>query len=632
MSVDVSVIICCHGPTAYTRRCLESLAASGMSGGVDIILVDDASPEPLLGPWPPGLTVRVIRNAANQGFVASANRGAAASSAPYLYFLNNDTRVRPGFLTQALNLMRRLPDAGFVASKLVYPDGRLQEAGSALQADGAAANLGHGASPHDYRFNHVRRVDYGSAAGLLVRREVFDALGGFSDAFAPAYYEDVDLQVRARQQGWATYYQPLSVVVHDRGGSYGQEAGSRSAMLQAAHRRVLVERHGAWLERKKDAAKKPHLYLFDTLFPSRDQNAGAVRCFELLTLLAESFQVTFIPLAAAGGAREWEALTQVGIRVAQDGGASQPVPVVRFLHEQAAEKVPWCVLARPDGAARVLRLMRAQRPATRIIYDTVDLTFQRYQTHLAQPPVDAASRLQDEQLYRRFRALETHLLQAADRVWVVTGEERSTLVRLALCPTEKVGVVPVVYAVQPTPASWSERRDLVFVGSFAHRPNVDAVRYAVAEMLPRLEASGVDGRLLVVGPESGQLAGLRHPRLEVLGYRSDLSQVFNRARVAFYPLITGAGMKGKVAHALAAGLPVVTTPLGAQGYVGAENYMRIADAPAGLVALLAEVYSNASTWQSLREAGLAYVARHLEHAPVRAVLEQEFKEPCSEQV
>ncbi len=605
------------------QRCLDALAQAEDPASFEVILVDDASPEPLRGPWPDCLALRLLRQETRQGFLVSANRGAAAAAGKYLYFLNDDTQVRPGFLRHALALLRARPDAGFVASKLLYPDGRLQEAGSLLFADGSATNRGHGASPDDYRYNHVCRVDYGSGAGLLVRREVFEALGGFDSAFAPAYYEDVDLQWRGRARGWLTYFQPRSEVVHERGQSYGHRADSASARLQARNREVMKQRHGASLAAR---AENPHIYVFDTLFPRREHNAGAQRCYELLHQLAQRFTVTFVPLVETGSAEELAALTQAGIRVAQSRGATRPVPVEQFLRDTQAERVPWCIAARPDGAARVLQLLRIWRPSTRLVYDTVDLAFQRYRTHLERSTGNPADRALDEVLYRRFRALETHLLREADRVWVVTEEERQTLVDQALCPPGKLAVVPVVYAVSPTSADWAAREHLLFVGGFAHRPNLEAVEFAITEVLPLLVQRGFPGRFLVVGSEPGQIAHLHHDRVDVLGYQQDLQPLLNRARLAFFPLVSGAGMKGKVAQALAAGLPVVTTPHGAQGFGLTCDHLEVAADASALADRVMSVYQDATRWGRLREAGLHYATRHLSLQVLRDKVAEEFEE------
>jgi len=153
---------------------------------------------------------------------------------------------------------------------------------------------------------------------------------------------------------------------------------------------------------------------------------------------------------------------------------------------------------------------------------------------------------------------------------------------------------------------------------------VEALAFAVAELLPRLLARGFAGRLWAAGSHPEQLAGLRHPRLERLGYQSDLRPLLNRARVAFLPLVTGAGMKGKVAQALAAGVPVVTTSIGAQGFHPAQGHLRVGDTPDDLVRETLRLYDDPERWQAQRAAGLAYAAKHFSRAAVRAVLAGEF--------
>ena len=186
----VSVIIPVFNNWAVTRRCLESLVRCDPEIAVQAIVVDDASTDDTLGQLAALRKIEVLRNGENAGFVKSCNRAALLARGDYLWFLNNDTEVTTGSLRALVQRAERDLTIAIVGSKLVYPDGRLQEAGGIIWADAGGWNYGRLDSPAMPEYNFVRDVDYVSGASLLVRTQLFRELGGFDERFAPAYYED----------------------------------------------------------------------------------------------------------------------------------------------------------------------------------------------------------------------------------------------------------------------------------------------------------------------------------------------------------------------------------------------------------------------------------------------------------
>jgi GT2 family glycosyltransferase len=154
---------------------------------------------------------------ANLGFGGAVNYAARLARGEYLVMLNDDCTVSPGWLESLIETERCHPGCALVGSTFVHPDGSLQEAGSILWSDATTCAVGNGERSALMQFE--RKVEYCSGGSLLIRKDVWDQLGGFDDCFYPAYYEDADLCMRASRENWETWYQPRSVVSHVRGGS-----------------------------------------------------------------------------------------------------------------------------------------------------------------------------------------------------------------------------------------------------------------------------------------------------------------------------------------------------------------------------------------------------------------------------
>ena len=224
---------------------------------VEVIVVDDASTDgtrAMLGRWAKRhRRVRVLRNSRNLGFVRSCNRAARAARGEMLVLLNNDTQPSRGWLTALLRTFDDHADAGAVGGKLIFPDGTLQEAGSVVFRDGSAANFGRGdRNPDHPLFNHVREVDYCSAALLATPRRVFLELEGFDSRYAPAYYEDTDYCFKLHDKGYRVYYQPAARVVHREGASCGTDLTQGPKRHQVINREKFQERWKSALERQPE--------------------------------------------------------------------------------------------------------------------------------------------------------------------------------------------------------------------------------------------------------------------------------------------------------------------------------------------------------------------------------------------
>jgi GT2 family glycosyltransferase len=260
---SASIVIPVFNQWPVTRGCLSALRATlSRDHDVEIIVVDDASTDDT----PIGLAalarveprLKVLRNDANLGFVGSCNRAAATSTRDILVFLNNDTVPLPGWLEALLGTFGDLPRAGAVGGKLLFPDGRLQEAGGIVFSDASACHFGRN-EPNASQppFDQPRQVDYVSGALLATPRRLFEQLGGFDPEFAPGYYEDTDYCFRLRELNRTVWFQPDAVVVHVEGATAGTDLAVGMKRYQVVNLDRFRRRHARALrEQPSPEARK----------------------------------------------------------------------------------------------------------------------------------------------------------------------------------------------------------------------------------------------------------------------------------------------------------------------------------------------------------------------------------------
>jgi GT2 family glycosyltransferase len=273
-ALPITVIVPARNRSVRLVPTMASVAAQRRRPA-EVIVVDDASTDATRRylrhtaeryGW-----LKVMRNQSNMGYLPSVNRGAAAARGEILVFLNNDTILMPGWLVPLLRTSRSHPDAGVVGGKLLYPDGRVQEAGGVVFADGSAAKFGaFDPALTSPLYNFLRDVDYCSGALLATPRAVFEELDGFDPAYGPGYYEDTDYCFRTRESGRRVLYQPGSEIVHLEGATAGGDVSVGMKQHQVLNHRRFVERWSGVLATRPRRPPEP----FDaaTLF----ELAGAV--------------------------------------------------------------------------------------------------------------------------------------------------------------------------------------------------------------------------------------------------------------------------------------------------------------------------------------------------------------------
>jgi GT2 family glycosyltransferase len=630
---DVSIIIPIYNQLDFTLGCLESLVRHAGQTSFEVIIIDDCSDGNVAETLSSISGLRLHSNEKNQGFVLNCNRGAAMARGKYVLFLNNDTEVQSGWLEALHDIFDRYPDAGLVGAKLVYPDGRLQEAGGILWNNGSAWNYGRNDDPDKPEYNYVRRTDYCSGACIMLPRELFDRLDGFDERFVPAYCEDSDLAFQVRAAGYQVYYQPRAVIIHYEGQSNGTDTGGGIKRYQIVNsekflekwRKVLVSEHrpgGVDVFRARERSLNRKVILFiDHYLPHYDRDAGSRTIWSYLQFFLDAgFSVKFIGHNYHPHEPYLTEMQQRGIEVLW--GAWYACHWERWL-EQVGPLLDYVFFSRANIATYYLPSFRRNTTAKLLFYGH-DLLSRTYE-HEYQVTGDPKAR----EAVEKWNNLEDVVFGAVDVAYYPSGVEinylkqhRPTLLARQLPPYVFNRAARDDYY-----ATYQQRAGLLFVGGFGHPPNVDAMLWFTKEVWPTILEKYPTLHMTIVGSNpSAEIKALSGPMITVAGYVPDkrLDELYASHKLVVVPLRLGGGIKGKVVEALWHGLPIMTTPVGAEGILDADTCMGIAPLDQFGGALLT-LLGNSEALKHLARAGQRVLEQHYSSAALRRVFSQDIE-------
>jgi GT2 family glycosyltransferase/glycosyltransferase involved in cell wall biosynthesis len=611
----VSILLVLHNRAELTLQCFTSILNSSES--YEVVIVDNASTDETKQLLKQVNGAHVIHNERNIHYLQACNQASKLARGEHLLLLNNDAQLQRHTLSSALKTFASAGDIGAVGGKVILPDGTLQEAGSIVWQDGSCLGYGRGDSPFNPQYMFKRDVDYCSAAFLLIRRAPFLEVGGFDEAYNPAYYEETDYCVKLWKEGKRVVYDPDATVLHYE---FASSDSSQSAIeLQSTHRWFFVSKHAEWLHgqqrndsknilaassRLPEAAKR--ILLLDDRVPHNILGSGFPRSNRILwELVRMGHFVTCYPLNVPQ--EDWASVYQDiprEVEVMLDQG---PPRLEQFLKEREGY-YDMIFVSRPHNMA-LLKAILEKKPELctgfKIVYDAEALFSLRKIEEMR-----LKGRRLSPQDRQRLLDEEIRLAEGCDQIISVSERECSEFSRHGF---ERVHMLGHAMVASPTPNSFSHRRDILFVGAIhtSKSPNADAVIWFSRKIFPKIQKKLGQVSFIVVGLIHPDVEDqLRAPSVQIKGQVKDLNELYNQARIFVAPTRFSAGIPHKIHEAAAHGLPTVTTSLvGRQLGWEAGNDLLMADDDDSFANACVQLYQDQQLWSRLRQNALDRVPR-----------------------
>lgn len=540
----------------------------------------------------------VERHVCRGSIVEALNHLARSSSADVVIYNPACAVMTPGSVASLAETLLSQTRVAIAGPKLVdLETGEVIAAGMNF-VDGSLQPCGAGADAEDYRYSSLSDVDYVPSSTLAMRRIALLDAGGLSETINELEAAVGDLTGRLKQNSWQIKCQGQAVAVLDVAAS----------PLLEIHSDIIIESPSG-------RALKPKILFIDAFTPTPDQDSGSNDIVNFMRIFIDfGYEVTFMPaLSLAPAGRYTAELRAAGIIC-----VSNPIFVdaERYLQKHAAE-FDVVFAYRGPIAARFVDLVRRVAPRAKFVFDTVDLHFLREER---QAEIEKSDQKHAEA--QRTKQIEIGAMRKADRTIVLSKVEQEIATRLV--PNAEISLIPIVREVPGRLAPREERSGVLFIGGFAHFPNIDAIIWFVSNVWPIVRYRLPHAQLKIVGSQvTPDVAALENAEagVEVLGFVENVEPLMASSLVSVAPLRYGAGVKGKVVSSLCYGLPCVATSIAVEGMgIGEHDGVIVADDPEHMADGIVALHQQADLWSSLSDGGVSFAHANFSVARIREQL------------
>ena len=632
---SISIIIPCYNNWDYTYNCIESILYNCIGIDYEIIIGDDNSSDHTKDALKCFKNITVIRSDTNQGFIENCNNSAKVARGKYLYFLNNDTFVHKGSIEELAELLEQDQTIGMTGSKLIFADNTLQEAGGIIWEDGSGWNYGRGSSPDLPEYNYLKDVDYISGASIMIRKELWDRIGGFDIRFKPAYYEDSDLAFMVRRMGFRVVYNPKSVITHFEGISSGVDLNSGVKKHQVVNKEKFFQKHKITLKNhfpngnnvfqaRDRSTNKQTILVIDHYIPEFDKDAGSRTMFTcLVRMIKLGFSVKFIGDNFVRTRPYTDYLEEIGVEVLY-GNKYAHSNWQQWLQENGSY-IDIAFLNRPHISTKYIDHIKQWTDAC-IIYNVVDLHHVRLKEEYK-----LTHNSDTLELSKKYEEIENHLVVGSDIVFSVSNDEVTYINET--WPGYKGRWLPVFsvnsyQSRQYEDKNFTERKNILFVGSYKHSPNKDAIDWFLKYVFPKLVKNHPGLIFNIVGddPDQSLKRISSSNNIKIHGHVTDLelSQLYSNCRIVVIPLQYGAGLKGKTMESMLYNVPFIGTKYAIEGFPEKEKFLNSFDSPEEFTAKAISLLGDKSSWSKERAFYSKYLKKYFSDKTIDEALLEAF--------
>ena len=606
---EVSIIIHGINDLKMILNCLYAIEKYNQNISKEVIVINEDTAnqeylEKIKG-------IILINNEDSNGLTQAINHSIEKAKGKFIYLLDSHVLVQENYLSSLIEVLNTKENVGAVGSKIISAENTIIEAGNLVFENSEIIELGKSDAIDAPQFNFVRKVDFCTGSLLFSKINQKGDLNLLNENFSLSCFAVADLCLKLkREEDLNTYYQPLSEVI----------CFNNSFKTTTNNDKVDFANHwNSYFTNKKNVKsektnyrchyKIPNFLFLEENMPKPDQDSGSRRFMEILKILQRNGHHIVLAVKHFDETKDSDYIPyfqNAGVEICRDYVNAQN-KIINVEHQvvNALSYVDVIWIFRPLGFNHWYNLINGKINGQKIIYDMVDLHYLRLERE--NNYIDVVTKEREKEI-NFFKEKEYAGMNISDAVISISDEEKNTVSENGVKKDKIFTVSNIHKPVENVPLSFSEREGLLFIGGYNHLPNIDAVKFLHAQILPLVWAKNNQIKIFILGPDfPADLKEKYHSdRFQILGYQETVDFWFENSRVFVAPLRYGAGVKGKIGQALEFKLPVITTGIGAEGMSleDAKTALISDENPQNFADKILELYDNENLWQTLHENSL----------------------------